>query len=135
MAVFTWSDDMSVKVGRMDEQHKVLVGLINRLDEAMRKGEGGKVLGAVLSELVQYAKTHFQTEEALLASHAYPGLASQKTEHEAFVKKLNAMSADFAGGKTAVSVSVITFLVDWLKNHILKADRQYGTYLSTRGVS
>ena len=34
-----------------------------------------------------------------------------------------------------LSMEVMSFLSDWLKNHIMKTDKQYGPYLNGKGVN
>ena len=40
MSLIQWSDEYSVMVREMDDQHKTLVGMINDLHEAMKSGKG-----------------------------------------------------------------------------------------------
>ena len=78
MALIQWSPQLSVGVAEMDRQHQHLVGLINRLHDAMVRGEGAEILGPVLDEVVRYTHTHFAAEERLLAARKYPHLADHK---------------------------------------------------------
>ena len=130
MALVTWQDSYSVKVFQFDAQHKRLFDLINQLHDAMSKGQGNDVLGKILRELVSYTKTHFAAEEQLLQSKKYPGYLSQKTAHDKFVAQLATFQQEFSEGKSAVSAKILTFLRDWLINHIASADKQYGDFLN-----
>lgn len=76
MAFFDWKDSYSVGVKEMDNQHKVLVDLINQLHTAMTAGKGSSVAGPIISEMVRYTKFHFDAEEKLMTTHGYPGLGS-----------------------------------------------------------
>ena len=46
MAIIEWKDEYSVGIQSIDQQHKIWVGLINKLHDAMKKGEGKKAEAA-----------------------------------------------------------------------------------------
>ena len=75
--------------------------------------------------MVEYTKFHFGAEEKLMIEKNYTGLAFQKSEHSAFVKKALEFQKDINSGKLAVSLDVLNFLKDWLTNHILISDMKY----------
>jgi hemerythrin len=125
MAFFTWNDKLSVNVSAMDEQHKRLIYLVNQLHEAMAKREGDSVIKPILASLADYTRTHFTSEEAYLAKVGYADLAKQKAEHAAFVKKLVDLQAKADKSHLGVTLEVMTFLKDWLKNHIMIEDLKY----------
>lgn len=134
MALLTWTDDYSVKIKRIDDQHKNLVKLINDLHEGMRSGKGKEALGTVLSELVEYTKTHFAAEEKMMQDHGYAGYLKQKIEHDALTKKVVEINANYQSGKTTLSIDVMSFLKDWLIKHIQGSDKLYSGYLNGKGV-
>ncbi len=135
MAFMTWADNLSVGVAEFDSQHKKLIDLINSLHDAMKTGKGKDVMGSVLDELVKYTQTHFTAEEKLMIKYNYSDLNTQKTEHANFVKKASDLRNDFSSGKVSISLEVMKFLQDWLSNHILKTDKNYGAFFNKNGVS
>ncbi len=134
MALMTWSDNFSVNVAQIDEQHKKLVGILNDLHDAMKQGKGNDVTGNVLSGLVQYVATHFATEEKLMKEHAYTEYLKHKAEHDALTKQAIDLQKQFHEGKAVLTVELMKFLKDWLSNHILGTDKKYGPYLNSKGV-
>ncbi|HON91132.1 MAG TPA: bacteriohemerythrin [Sedimentisphaerales bacterium] len=129
MALVEWNEQLSVGVLEMDTQHKRLIEMINRLHGAMAKGEGAAVLKTIVNELVTYTKVHFASEERLLASRQYPGLAAHKQLHEHFTAKVVEMQEKIQAGKMVTSVGVGNFLQDWLVHHIQQEDKRYGRHL------
>lgn len=73
-----WSDELSVGIEEIDEQHKVLVNLINRMHNAIAEKHGSEVVSGILAELVDYTKIHFAVEESLLRILGYPGYEEHK---------------------------------------------------------
>jgi hemerythrin-like metal-binding protein len=129
MALIEWSEQLSVGVSEMDRQHMRLIELINRLHDSMSKGEGAGVLKTILNELVTYTKVHFAAEERLLTSRRYPQLPAHKLIHEQFTAKVVEMNEKIQAGKMVTSVSVSSFLQDWLVKHIRHEDKKYGQHL------
>jgi hemerythrin len=125
MAFYEWQDSFSVGVKEMDDQHKKLIAILNHLHDAMKSGKAAKEIGLIIDEMVDYTKFHFTAEEKLMDEKKYIGLASQKAEHAAFVKKAQEFQNEINSGKLAVSLEVLNFLKDWLTNHILIIDMKY----------
>jgi hemerythrin len=55
-------------------------------------------------------------------------------EHQKFVQAVTKFLDDYHAGKPGVPVSLLLFLQTWLKEHILLADKAYGSFLNARGV-
>jgi len=134
MPLFVWKDQYSVKVKDMDDQHIVLINLINDLHEAMKEGKGKQIQGKILDELIKYTKVHFSAEEELMQQNNYPGINEQKKQHEIFVSKMKGFLADHQGNKVMLSLEIMTFLRDWLLNHILKIDQKYSDFFNQKGI-
>lgn len=125
MAFYEWQESFSVGEKEMDEQHKKLINLINHLHDAMKAGKASKEIGLIVNEMIDYTKFHFGAEEKLMAAKNYIGLGSQKAEHAAFIKKSQEFQNEINSGKLAVSMDVLSFLKEWLTNHILITDMKY----------
>ncbi|MGM0498451.1 MAG: bacteriohemerythrin [Bacteroidota bacterium] len=132
MSFFQWKDSMSVEIDEIDKQHMQLVSLIDNLYNAMAQGKGQEELDTIFGELFDYAKTHFFTEEKYMFVHQYPGYEEHKKEHEKFIEEVKSYKKTFDEGDYKASVKVANFLKDWLTNHIMKTDQQYGPYLRER---
>jgi hemerythrin len=134
MPLIPWSDDLSIGIHEIDDQHKKLVGLINDLHDAMKSGQAKQALEKTLSELADYAVYHFQVEEKYMEKFRYPEYHSHKLAHAAFVKKVAAFQADYKSGKLGLSLELMHFLRDWLTTHIKGTDRQYAALFLKNGI-
>ncbi|MCE1255553.1 MAG: bacteriohemerythrin [Anaerolineae bacterium] len=134
MAYIDWSDKLSVKISVIDEQHKKLIEIINDLYDAMQKGKGKDVLEDVFARLVEYVKTHFKTEEKLMAEYDYPDRKDHETKHNDLTYQVGQLAIKAQTGKITVSLETMAFLKDWLYNHILKTDAKLGQYLKDKGL-
>ena len=135
MSFLMWSSDYSVKVRSMDEQHRKLIDLINQLHDGIKGGRGAEVLRPALASLVDYTRTHFAAEERLMQSNGFPGLAQHKAQHAALTAQALEIQKKVNSGDGQIGMEVLTFLRQWLINHIMGSDKMYGTYLSSRGIA
>ncbi|MGD0801817.1 MAG: bacteriohemerythrin [Terracidiphilus sp.] len=134
MALMKWSNSYSVGVQAIDSQHSVLFDIINELHGAMMKGQAQELTGSLLRKLVEYTRTHFTAEEALLATTKYPGLADHQIKHRELIKQVEEYVARHERGEIAINVQLLNFLRDWLGSHIQKVDKEYGPWLNERGL-
>ncbi|MEQ1630208.1 MAG: bacteriohemerythrin, partial [Gallionella sp.] len=79
---FAWSEKYSVNIKAIDEQHKELVNILNRLFVAVSKREGDLVIAAILDALINYTQTHFALEERLMSQAKYKDLVPHIAEHK-----------------------------------------------------
>ena len=134
MALIDWTPGLNLGVEEIDNQHRKLVAMINALNDAMRQGKGNAILGKIIDGLIAYTGAHFKTEEKYFAQVDYPGRLEHVGEHNAFVKKVSDFRAGFAKGKLGLSIEVIQFLSDWLKEHIQGSDRKYVAHFKAAGL-
>ncbi|MFP5213430.1 MAG: bacteriohemerythrin [Acidobacteriota bacterium] len=134
MALLNWSEDYSVNVREIDDQHKKLIGYLNELNDAMRAGNGKEVLGGILKNLVAYTSSHFAAEERLMKSNGYPDYEAHKDKHEKMTRKVLDIQKAYIDGKIALTLEVMTFLHDWVDKHIKGTDKKYAPFLNAKGV-
>jgi hemerythrin len=131
----TWSDDYSVGVEEIDDQHKMLFELLNRLFLAAVKREDQQLTIEVLNSLLDYTKTHFGLEERLLEESGYQGLPGHREDHLRFIDKVNGIAQKFHVEDRSVTFELINFLRNWLQNHIRQSDMEYAAHLARTGFA
>ncbi len=134
MALIKWNDGLSVDVAMIDKQHQKLIDMINELHDAMRQGKGSAVLGRILNGLISYTDSHFKTEEKYFDQFGYPDTEAHKKAHEAFVRKVSDFRDGFEQGRTGLSIEIMNFLSDWLRQHIQGVDKKYGPFFNEHGL-
>lgn len=134
MPLIEWTNELSVNIRSIDEQHKKLVGMVNDLHDAMREGRGSRITGNICQGLIDYTNTHFAYEERLMKSNGYPGFLAHKAEHEKLVDRVLEFDKKIREGATLLPTELARFLKDWLTVHILNSDKRYGPFLTEKGV-
>jgi len=66
MAFMVWTKVISVGVTAMDDDHKKLIDIINKLHDGIVAGHKKEILAAVLDHLVDYTKFHFTNQLSCL---------------------------------------------------------------------
>jgi hemerythrin len=129
-----WSDELSVGIEEIDEQHKVLVGLVNRMHDAIEEHHGSEAVVEILTELADYTKIHFAVEESLMRILGYPGYEDHKVIHDELLEHVVELQDKVAAGRTAISFELMHFLRTWLSKHIMEEDMQYSGFFLASGV-
>jgi len=134
MAIIDWSEQLSVGIAHIDDQHRKLIEMINNLHDHVIRGNAQELVGPVLGQLVAYAKNHFAIEEVLFRQNGYPDAAAHEQEHQAFRQQAAALESDFIAGKAPVTQKTMGFLRGWLLNHIMGTDMKYKPFLNAKGI-
>lgn len=135
MLLIEWSDELSVGVNSIDEQHKKLVNMINALNEAMLTGGSNELLGKIFTGLANYTQKHFSYEENLFAEYGYEDSQAHKQQHNDLIAQVVALKEKFTENpQGTISAELMQFLKRWLTNHIMKTDKEYTQFLLSKGV-
>jgi hemerythrin len=134
MALITWQPQFNLNLGVIDQQHQMLVEMINDLYIAFSLGKDRQILADLLSKLGVYAAMHFAREEHYFEVFGYPDSEEHVQEHGSFDDKVLLFEENFKKGKQDLTIEVLKYLSDWLITHIKGSDRKYVPFLKERGV-
>ncbi len=120
-----WTSTLATGVKIIDQQHKVLVNMVNQLYVAMKSGQGQNVLKKLLEDLAGYTVLHFDTEERYFDQFKYAETAAHKKIHTELKAQVMEYIGKINSGDASISMDLMNFLRDWLVNHICKTDMRY----------
>lgn len=132
MSFLPWSDNYSVHIRAIDSDHKELFGTVNQLHEAIEQRRPHEEVSFTINLLARYVKEHFAREEQIMAQYGYPRLAQHKGQHQRLkhmvqaIRRIHDEAPDRLDPK-----KLLTFLSDWLTNHIIRSDMEYAAYLNS----
>ncbi len=131
MAIFEWKPQYAIGIPELDEQHQVLVGLINEIDELLARDFDLPTAQALFRQLVDYTVYHFAAEERLMVKHQY-----DEASYQAHLHQHRQFEEEIAGVLTSIDditptdcAVVLSYLTNWLINHICKVDHKLGEFV------
>ena len=125
MAFIDWTDEFNLDCGPIDDQHRQLVEIVNKFEEANRRGKGSRIMVEILNDLMGYTQEHFAFEEKALSEAGYPHLEQHRSQHRQLIQKLEKFQFDFNSQGRRITAEMRDFLRYWLTSHILKEDKAY----------
>jgi hemerythrin len=134
LSLMNWTESYSVGVDSIDEQHQELFDVVNRLHLSMKEGTSKETFSELLREVANYAIYHFENEEKYMRQFDYPDLDKHKDQHDTFVSKVLDLQSQMDQGRLFLSIEMISFLSDWIHDHVLGIDQELGPFLDSQGV-
>ncbi len=126
MGVLVWSDEQ-MGLGRqdMDDTHREMVDLINRVAEA-----GKESFAQRFGELVAHTHQHFAHELELMQASGDPAQKEHEHQHAKLLGELAAMQARVNRGQfTMARAFVAERLPEWLQLHAASMDSMLAAHL------
>lgn len=132
-----WKPDFSTGVAIIDDQHKVLINMLNEASSKLTDRSPLEDFATIVQGLLNYAGYHFGTEERFISERGYAkDVADEAAEHIAqhrdFAGKVMAVKAQIAAGQRIPKAELVGFLRDWLVNHILNTDKKLGAFICSK---
>lgn len=125
MNLFIWTNDYSVKNETLDNEHKKLFDIINKLYAAFMKKETKEKMDGILTELKDYTIYHFSHEEQILRQKGTPLPPEHIDMHQHFIKQIAGFKEKADKGQNVVQYEMMSFLQKWLIDHIKGTDQKY----------
>lgn len=120
--IIRWTDLYSIGYEVIDNQHKKIIEIINRLCNLSCGDRNEEKL--LLAEIIDYTVYHFKTEEQILEECNFLYKDMHKKKHRNFIQKVNEF-AKLYENNVLKRIDIVEFLGSWLINHILIEDRRY----------
>ena len=130
--MIVWENQMMTGVEDIDREHRELIGIVNELYSTMMEGrEEGKILSTI-HFLEKYIVLHFNHEEKIQLSYAYPFYHEHKQMHKDFIRTFHYLKHEIESEplnpKMANRLNMVC--MDWLKDHIGKEDKKVGEFIT-----
>lgn len=127
MKLMSWNDHLATGIDILDEQHRRLVDLVNATAPSLVSSGAGAApdAGPLSEQLMDYAKTHFRTEEDLMLERGVDDrvLDHHRKAHAAFVDTVGSIATRLAAGEGIAGNELLSFLAGWLISHLLGEDQ------------
>jgi diguanylate cyclase (GGDEF)-like protein/PAS domain S-box-containing protein/hemerythrin-like metal-binding protein len=120
-----------VGVQEIDEQHRNLMYLVNRLNDGLTRSDSNESVLQLLDELLVATVHHFDTESRYMTSYHYPDQSGHEMEHAKLVNEAQDFKEQFSQGRELL---VLQSIKDWLLGHIAYSDKKMAAYLLEHGA-
>ena len=130
-----WDPKFALGIPIIDEQHKHLVELCNKLytevlDSRLKyendnNTQWQNALAGTLKECVNYVATHFSNEEKIMKLVGYEHFSEHKNRHDEFTKKVLETAKGFSSMDFSDAIKFCKFLYEWILSHIAHEDKLY----------
>jgi hemerythrin-like metal-binding protein len=134
MPIVEWSEEFSINVKLLDEQHQQMLDIVNSLHAAVESSADKETLNKILIDLYVHTRAHFSTEDKLMQEHNYPGYEQHLHEHHVLLQQLDNLISGVSDGKSPTFRSDYDISSDWVLIHIFKSDKELGTFLNAQGI-
>ena len=126
MSYLEWSADLDVQVEEMNDEHRTLIGLMNKFHELSQQESNRLQANRALEELGSFTVEHFTHEEKVMAAMKFPDLERHAAIHKKLLSELDKHVAAYR--ESGNSEELLMFLKVWLKAHIKGIDTKYGRH-------
>jgi hemerythrin len=123
----------SVGNREIDDQHRSVFETLNSLHAAVLRGEGKSFLDGRMRDLVDFTHVHLAAEERFMDKVRYPDLAAHKAEHDILLAEVDKLYTDWQADRP-VTLTVLTFIAEWLDTHVLNTDMAYARFVQAQNV-
>ncbi len=133
-----WSDELSVNIVSIDNQHKILIGLINEVEHTITSKSNINITDNIFASLTSYIDYHFSKEEYYFELFDYPHKNEHLKEHVCFIIKIENFKENTTNVPTEIKlneiVTLFEFLKKWIVEHIRDTDKKYEYFFIDRGL-
>lgn len=133
---FAWSDSMRVGIPLLDEDHEIIIRLNIRLQEGLERRDDAQVLTTICRRLIVFNEFHFRREEIMMEACGYPHLRGHRAEHTRFLEGFQLFMDRYAAQPDRIILrEIVSYLREWVQQHVLIDDAFMGTHLARKHFS
>ena len=132
-----WTDDLSVNVEIIDEDHQAFFRLAALMSDVTSTPDNDQpyLIETSINILEEYIEGHFLREQKAMAKADYVYLVEHIAAHDAFADRVTRIIQDYRQAGSIEKIGTLAHLVtDWLNNHIRVVDAQYKGILTNANV-
>ena len=132
--LINWEGIQKTTLAEIDDQHKKLIELINKLHEGFKNKKAKKEIKDNLKSIIDYTAYHFGTEENYFEAFNFEDADDHIKNHKQFIKQLTDFQSAFSEGKEKLNMNFLNDLKEWFTNHIANLDSIYIELFKDNGV-
>jgi len=122
--VFPWDDNFITGISVIDEQHQMLVNLLNKLANCLIDSDAVEI-NSIFHELADYAEMHFKEEESVWYEQFKDDswFSTHQLSHASFLPAIIVLKENtHSESLPEIIEQIVKFLIRWLAFHIMDTD-------------
>jgi hemerythrin-like metal-binding protein len=132
-----WTEGLTTGIAEIDRQHRYLVDAINDAKHKLKDFPDLKLIEQISKDLLGYAIYHFETEEDLMLEYGYTeeskaDAETHQKQHRDFSAQVMAVRDTLRDGQPVSVEELLSFLNNWLVNHIMNTDQRLAEFIRTK---
>jgi len=125
MALFIWTNTLSTGNTHLDDEHRMLVELVNTVLECIAQRADNRALSQALDKLGSFTREHFAQEETLMRKLGYGRAQEHGDQHHALLAQMDAVIAQLRADQAIDQMALYNSLTRWVVDHIQQYDRDF----------
>lgn len=133
MQSFHWDKNFETGLSDVDQQHHHLLDIVNEFGDMLTENKiVSNDIERIFKQLFDYARYHFQQEEALMLEYAVDQrhFNLQIEAHHYFLHEVRSMYSVVSEDDLDSAKNLLDFLTHWLAYHILGADQNMASQIA-----
>ena len=131
-----WGDGLAVGVSLIDDEHKHLFEILNRLGALDRNAEARgpdyeQAARGAIDDLFSYSHYHFSREEELMLDCKCARFPIHKKQHDNFIAMISTIGMKRRDGGNRLP-ELAQYVKRWILGHIAITDKALGEFLRMR---
>jgi hemerythrin-like metal-binding protein len=126
-----WNDSLFLSHGVMDDDHRTMAVLINKLYLSVNEGFGNEATCQVARSLLEFSREHFSHEKRLMEHYSYPDTMRHLWQHRELLDELSSLINSLEGASAGIKAGAIEFIDNWFTAHLRDSDAKLADFLNS----
>jgi len=122
MALLEWKEEYATGIDEVDDEHKDLIDVINRLHDLLLADDAKLTVPAFFDRLLKGVTAHFALEERIMGESDYPELEAHRQDHDRLLDEIRDLVEAFRQAEEVDSVDLAMRLEPWFSHHFATHD-------------
>jgi hemerythrin len=134
MERFQWHEKYSVNNEELDNHHKTILDIINRLYRNILDNDATGCFDLIVDELISYTDYHFTAEEQYMKKTGYRDIDRHVSEHTYFTQRIVHFKNVTNTIDSSVTKALLLFLGNWILHHVMNDDKKISVLSPAAGM-
>jgi hemerythrin-like metal-binding protein len=132
--LIAWDDKVIIDEPAIDGEHRKLFQTINDLYREIRQGHARGAVDAAFASMLDYTRTHFGHEQALMEKRGFAEATEHRQAHDDMMARMVELHGQYQAGRATAGEDLLNFLASWWMNHVATFDTRLAGFMRQNGI-